>query len=50
MNWKALMLGAAIAIAGVVTFAYIADDDRNSIGDKAGEAVEEVGDEIDDHS
>lgn len=49
MNWKALVLGAAIAIAGVATFAYISND-NDSIGDKAGEAVEEVGDEIDDRS
>lgn len=49
MNWKALLLGAVIVIAGVLLFAYVSDNNE-SLGDRAGEAVEEVGDEIDDNT
>ncbi|MFP5306201.1 MAG: hypothetical protein ACLGI7_10325 [Gammaproteobacteria bacterium] len=48
MNWKAVVLGAAIVIAGVLAYAFVVDEQQPTLGDRAGEAVEEVGDEIDD--
>ncbi|MEC9362073.1 MAG: hypothetical protein ACPHN2_11340 [Sinimarinibacterium flocculans] len=49
MNWKVLLLGAVIVVAGLLLFAYVGDNDE-SLGDRASEAVEEVGDEIDDNT
>ncbi|MEW6169520.1 MAG: hypothetical protein AB1651_17780 [Pseudomonadota bacterium] len=47
MNWKAVVLGAAIVIAGILAYSFVTDE-QPALGDRAGEAVEEVGDEIDD--
>lgn len=47
MNWKAVVLGAAIVIAGILAYTFFTDE-QPALGDRAGEAVEEVGDEIDD--
>ena len=47
-GWKMMLAGAAIAVAAIL--AYIAFDKPDTLGERFDEAVEEVGDEIDDNT
>lgn len=49
MNNKAILIAIVILLAGIAGLMAMNYHQRNeSLGDKVGEAIEEVGDEIDD--
>ncbi len=49
MNNKMILVIIAILLAGILGMAFMQYQDRpQSLGDQVGEAIEEVGDEIDD--
>ena len=48
-SWQALLLGAVIAIVGVLCYAFIVENNKpDTLGERFSEGVEEIADEIDD--
>lgn len=47
-NWKTLVIGALIAVGAIAI--YIQVNEPDTMGEQFDEAVEEVGDEIDDNT